>query len=354
MTAQVICFVKDTEGGTCMTIQDFLIEAENRVSAYYLENEVYDVQLQQAEVVKANDNRVHGLTVAIEGEWVGRTVYLDDLYVRHESGEDTERIFREVIDRCEDSFSYIGPPVPQAMDLDFDSIRSRLSLRLLGSMNNICYMADRPYIDAGNGLIMMAMVNSDESIMSEWGISVTNGLLRDMIECDKETLLTAAMENTQRLAPPVLVDLQGHICSGCTIGPGNPNYLEDKISGSAGFTGSFMLTNTDAYQGAVALFYPGVMEKISEVLGCGYYILPSSVHELIIVPDILEPDVDMMRATVHEANTTVVERKDLLSDDIFHYDPNEGEIRTVIDEKSGFRTVAKKEDCGSIRKYAKL
>ena len=316
-----------------MTIQDFMIEAERKAAAYFAGKGRVDVRLQRSEVVKANDSRLHSLTISKEGENIGRAVYLDDLYKRYESGEDAEEVFKEVAERCEASLVYEGPKIPRAEELDLDSIRPRLTLRLLGSMNNISYMNDRPYIDAGNGLIMVAVINSDQSVMSEWAISVTNDLLKNVIGCDKETILTAAMENTQRLEPPLLVNLTDHIFSHYAEPCANPNYLEEDAPDPGKLSSAFMLTNSSTFQGAVALFYPGVMEHIADVLGCGYYVLPSSIHELIIVPDSMEPDIELMKKAVLEANATVVEHKDLLSDNVFHYSAADKCLRTVRDTK---------------------
>ena len=47
----------------------------------------------------------------------------------------------------------------------------------------------------------------------------------------------------------------------------------------------YVLTNTSGSLGAAALFYPDVKDKAAELLGSDYYILPSSVHEVILVPE---------------------------------------------------------------------
>ena len=54
--------------------------------------------------------------------------------------------------------------------------------------------------------------------------------------------------------------------------------------------GMYVLTNSEGAYGASALFYPGVKEKVSEVIGGDYYVLPSSIHEVLILKD--TPDLD--------------------------------------------------------------
>lgn len=311
-----------------MTIQDFVLEAEKIVSTYFADTDREDIEVKYTEMVKANDMRMHGLMLTPRGDIGGRTVYLDDLFDRHEDGEDMDVLKDEIILRCECGLEAGAPPLAAALELDFESVRPRLTVRLLGVRNNISYMAERPYIDVGSGLALIAVINSEPAAMSEWVIAVTNDLLKEHIGCDKETLLTAALRNTMKIEPPMLMSLEEHMYSNLVRHVDTPDYLTQEIAPER-LHGPFMLTNTSSFQGAAALFYPGVMERIADVFGCGYYVLPSSIHELIILPDITEPDVDGLRATVIEANTTVISREELLAWDVFHYDPEEGMLRVA-------------------------
>lgn len=324
-----------------MTIQDFMLEAEKVINAYFKETGRENVNVKGIEVVKANDTLVHGLMLIPEGDIAGRSVYLDDLFDRHEDGEELNDLMSEMMHRCDSGLTAEGPPLHRAMDLDFSSIRRKLSVRLLGVRNNISYMAERPYIDVGNGLALIAVINCESSAVSEWVISVTNELLDAHIGCDKETLLTAALENTMEIEPPRLMDLEEHMYANLVRPTLIRDYLIDPLPEDRRCK-AFMLTNRSAFQGAAVLFYPGVMERLADVFGCGYYVLPSSIHELIILPDVTEPDVGGLIDTVREANTNVISREDLLSWNVFYYDPDDGELR-IAREKTYERTDAVRE-----------
>lgn len=47
----------------------------------------------------------------------------------------------------------------------------------------------------------------------------------------------------------------------------------------------YVLTNSEKYWGAVSIIYGGVLEKIAEKIGKDYFVLPSSIHECMIVPE---------------------------------------------------------------------
>ena len=312
-----------------MTIQDFMLHAERAVTSYLRGERQLAVDVGQAEFVKANDNRVYGLRITVSGANAGWTVYMNDLYERYEEGEDIDTLMTEASARCEAGLGLAAPVTPEDLQLDFDNIKERLTVRLLGVRNNMSYMAGRPYIDAGCGLALIAVIGCDRSSRNEWFLSVTDDLLTDEIKCSREELLTAALENTMKKEPPLFVCLSDYVIANCAGSFRARNYLEDPYMDESKKSGSFMLTNESTFFGAAVLFYPGIMERVSEILGCGYYVLPSSVHEVMIIPESADPDVQQMIETVREANATVIEKEELLSDNVMHYDIETGELSVV-------------------------
>ena len=96
--------------------------------------------------------------------------------------------------------------------------------------------------------------------------------------------------------------------------------------------GMYVLTNSTGSLGAAALFYPDVKEKAAELLGSDYYILPSSTHEVILVPDTAGINPKELCEMVKQANRTVVDEKDILSDNVYHYSRDERRLDKVTPE----------------------
>lgn len=301
-----------------MTIQDFIIQATKEIRDYLDDCGDSDVIITEQSTTKANDTVYHGLILRRDGCAAGANVYLDDLFERHESGEPMQEIMYELRSRCRYAVDCPLPPLELLSDLRLESIRSKLTLRLLDVRRNMSYMAERPYIDAGNGLAMTVDINCCESIRSEWKVAVTEGIL-ESIGCSREELLTAAMENTISLEPPLLLDLPAFLTAGS-----QDNFLEDAPEETG--NGPFILTNTSQVRGAAVLFYPGIMERISEVFHGGYFVLPISVHEMLIIPEDAEPDVNALTLMLAEGNRTVVDEEDVLSDKVFRYCPASGKL----------------------------
>ncbi len=88
--------------------------------------------------------------------------------------------------------------------------------------------------------------------------------------------------------------------------------------------GLFVLTNEDRRYGAAALLYDGQLARIGCSLKENFYILPSSVHETIIVPSSEAPDRADMCEIVREINGSFMEPEDILSDAVYYYDCETG------------------------------
>ena len=82
----------------------------------------------------------------------------------------------------------------------------------------------------------------------------------------------------------------------------------------------YILTNTSGLNGAASIFYNNVAKDISEDVfeGEDYYILPSSIHELILIST-HGREIDKLEAMVRDVNNTVVEETDFLSDNVYRY-----------------------------------
>lgn len=89
-------------------------------------------------------------------------------------------------------------------------------------------------------------------------------------------------------------------------------------------TSLHVLTNRENFLGAACIMGAGVTENIRKQLGSDYYILPSSIHELLIIPDDGTVNPEMLVEMVKEVNTTEVAEKEILSDHVYRYGHEKG------------------------------
>ena len=94
-----------------------------------------------------------------------------------------------------------------------------------------------------------------------------------------------------------------------------------EISEDSFFYGAMVLTNMDRCYGAAALWYKGAQQKLAEKMQGNFYVIPSSVHELILLKDNLTlEDIEGVESTIQGANAENVEDSDFLSNHLYYYD----------------------------------
>ena len=83
----------------------------------------------------------------------------------------------------------------------------------------------------------------------------------------------------------------------------------------------YVLTNSIHLNGAALMLIPDILEKIGDKSGVDYFILPSSIHEVLIAKDDGQVTLKMLKELIHEGNRTegIVRKEDILSDNVYRY-----------------------------------
>ena len=90
----------------------------------------------------------------------------------------------------------------------------------------------------------------------------------------------------------------------------------------------YVLSNKSKLNGSGCIFYHNLLHNLCEKLECDLYILPSSIHEVILLlDDEYVQSSEELREMVRETNRMVVDQEEVLSDHIYHYDREKDEIR---------------------------
>ena len=90
--------------------------------------------------------------------------------------------------------------------------------------------------------------------------------------------------------------------------------------------GLYVITNSRSNRGASAVCCPGVLGEASELLGGDFYLLPSSIHEMIAVPAQLAGSGERLGGMVREINRTVLSEEEFLADTVYFYRAAEGRL----------------------------
>ena len=185
------------------------------------------------------------------------------------------------------------------------------------------------------------------------GIAPQHGGIFAVVFASVEELHQAALENSEKMFPLCTFDLNERMRQSFIDDmkqDGMPDEMIEELlkdfpeSRENAMT---VVTNDVGVNGAAAIFYSGVMDKIAETTKGDYFILPSSVHETIILPDNGAMTAKELEAMVTEINATQVEPWDRLTDQVYHYDP----IDRVFEKAATFE--ARIEKKAEVEKAAK-
>lgn len=300
---------------------DFIDVVKRNLTNFLPDDAAENVIIDETVVVKMNDQKLHGIVIREKGSDAAPTFYVDDMFERYDQGENLMSLMMELAGQYSLTKDM---PKPPDVDLSWDNVKDKLTVRLLEKKRNREFLSAMPYVNVGHGLAVIADINLGEGNGGEWRIAVNNNVL-ESLGIDKERLFSDAMSNAKVYDPAVLVDMTSALVS-----PKKSNLLDrEEPIAPEDIGGMYVLTNSTGSLGASALFYPDVKEKAAEILGSDYYILPSSVHETILVPDKADINAKDLCEMVKEANRTVVDEKDILSDNVYHYSRDDRRIDRV-------------------------
>lgn len=88
----------------------------------------------------------------------------------------------------------------------------------------------------------------------------------------------------------------------------------------------YIMSNKERYYGARAILRTDLLQDFAEKADCNLYILPTSTHEIMLLPDHGEFKAEKLRTDVREINTAYLEADDQLSDEIYYFKKDSGNV----------------------------
>jgi hypothetical protein len=177
-------------------------------------------------------------------------------------------------------------------------------------------------------------------------IIISNSLCRKWAT-DTERLFRRALKNTPRERHPLIQDIEELIKTKMvsdlhtTLKVSDKQLVKQQVE-KAFNSGKFesinqyirsddrykmyVLTNVQKQYGASTVLYPKVLKALANRLDINFFLLPSSIHEFMLVPDDNQKSVEELSEIVRETNNTAVEVDEILSYSIYYYDRSTGVI----------------------------
>lgn len=244
---------------------------------------------------------------------------ITDAFRQYEEGAS----FVDIMDKLADIRMNAAIPTFNERDIfDFDKINDRIMPRLINTARNEAYLDGKPHTDIED-LSVMYVVRINEGKTGLADAIISNELLNIWGKTVQD-LHDVAMSNIAKQRPlffnlaSYMDFLSERAC--IDIDDVDPNDYDIPF---------FILTNKQKTNGSIMAANPAVMDKITDKFG-KLYIIPSSVEEVIVVPQSAVNDVKDLARMVKSVNEEAVRPEDQLSDNVYEYDIDNHSLKIAV------------------------
>lgn len=251
------------------------------------------------EVEKTNGIKKIGITIKEEGSNIAPCIYIDEMYDREMSVEEAVKKVKELYD-----YSKINAPFDTDSITDFDKIKPMIRVRLYNNKTKaeVFKSAEEygfddliicPYVLISNFNDGVGTVGIKNNMLDMWGVSA-------------EEIMNIGMENTKAEGYKLLSMYEMMVEM---IGEDQVRMMRIEDDGKM-----YVLSNESKTFGAIEVILAA--DELKEKFPSGYIVIPSSIHEVIIVPKDVA-DKETLNGMVNDVNDECVRGDEVLGNKVY-------------------------------------
>ena len=278
----------------------------------------YTVELK--EVKKNNGVVLQGLLIHTQEQNVIPTIYLDSFWEAYEAGVP----FASVLQKLMQIYHEDTPKRKLNMDFFYslEGVKDRICYRLIKRAGNEGLLKEIPHVNFLDLSICFFYAFQNKN-QGEGSILIYNTHM-EMWKTDVNQLYELARVNTPNLYPWECCNMEAMLTEFDDV-----TSCED-LDEMLHSVPMEILSNTKRVHGATCIIYPKVAETLAGRAGGSYYILPSSIHELILLKDTGKEEPLKLKDMILEVNETVVAPEEVLSNSLYYYDCKEKRLKRLL------------------------
>lgn len=289
-------------------------------------HDITDIPLENIKFTNKEGDRLNITFAEHDDAYEVCSVHVEELYVAYQNGIRLNTIVDYI---CSDVLHaksiYVYDKTKELMD--YDTAKSRLFVRLINYDRNADILRDVVHKTLGD-IVFTVYAIVDEN---EFGI-VSTKVLKSMVkkwDKNEDDIFNEAIKNTYRATPPRIYKWEGILCDESYAGESFMND-EDICDLDKSFSGN-ILSTTRKTNGAVAVFLPGVAEKISELLDSDFYMVFTSIHEVMIHSTGSGVDLKDLKLVLQDTLREATPSSDYLTSRIYKYNRRTHKFECVTD-----------------------
>ena len=288
--------------------QEFAEDIKEKVSQKWCG----EVETSFHNIEKTNQN-YEAISVVPAGGNIGVNYNIENAFASYEHSGDYEGVLASATGAIASGLDQV-PVVNVNALMNYEIMKEKLSVEVISAEVNEELLAKVPH-DRIEDLAVVYRFIMESNEDGRASILVNNDLIERM-GVTHEQLRADALENSPEIRPAVIQGMNEVMKE--MMGPeayemfGIPDDTEEMM---------FIATVPDKNSGVLA--YQDFMDQAAEKIGGDFFILPSSIHEILLVPDDGQKGADELKAMVMDVNATQVSPEERLSDNVYHYDSKE-------------------------------
>lgn len=301
-----------------MTIKEFA----ERIKEYIEENYKDKVDVRVVSMLKNNGITRTGVSIMARNCNISPTIYLESHFNQFLKGKCLDIIGDEIIAIYDEQ--KIDGNYNMDFFHDYEKVKDRVVYKLINSDKNNQLLNNVPHIHfLDMTVVFYYLINCDKC--SNASIMINNDHMK-MWGINLETIKDDAKVNTRKYLPEDVT----------TMG----DLLKDMVNDMSEFeeaSNMLVVSNINRNYGATSILYDNLLKDIAEEKECNLYVLPSSIHEVIVVDAVTSIDEDWLVTMVREVNRTQVPDEEILSDSVYYYDRYANTLELACESEAGCR-----------------
>ncbi len=287
-----------------------------------------DYKTSVMKINKLNGVTLQGLIIRKDYETIAPTIYLEEYYTQYQKGRDIESLAIDII------YCYFHGKPSRHSNLaipflvDFNTVKDRIFFRLINYDKNRELLETIPYVRWHDlAAIFDVLVKKDTNKIGSF--HVINEIMEKW-EVDTNEIYNLAMKNTRRLfgsSVRLVDDIIRELIRKEFAQVKDKNIFDNMMetfmpgkNDSGKFHKMYIASNSLGINGAAWLLYEDEIRSLSNKLNASLYIIPSSIHEIIIISAYKWIPKDRLLGMVKEVNNTQVPLQEVLSNNVYFFD----------------------------------
>ena len=282
-----------------MEYRDFVEKVKEQIQDF-LPERFADATVEVNQIVKNNDCVLDGLMVRTEESNIAPTIYLNPYFEQMQDGAELDDVLAQIASVYQSH--YIDHDIDVSAVTDFDKIKDKIVCKLINEEANQQFLQDKPYSKLED-LAVVYQILMDKTGEGTATITITDNLM-DGYGITLEELHAQALQNMDTLQPHSFKGMNETVAEMIAV-----DIAREQNVGM-----------DEAKEMAMQMM-PDIPEKVGD-----FYMLPSSIHETLIIPKDAGMEFKELEQMVQEVNQTQVAPGERLSDHVYEYDAKEHEL----------------------------